>query len=431
MRLHRTLTYLVAAICAVAGCMPPAAAATGGRNTAENKPAAADSLTVSLVTCWPGAEIYELCGHEAIRIRGAHVDSVWNYGTFDFLQPNFVYRFVKGETDYMLAGYPFAWFMPEYIESGRRVVEQDLNLSQQEAWRLRRMLQTEALPANRTYRYNYVRDNCATRIVERIDSAAGRVRYPDSVRHGTFRRTMKAYHRDYPWYQFGIDVALGAGLDRRIDSRAEMFAPLEMMQNVRGARMADGRPLVRAERVLNEGVADATLGPTPWWLTPLFWSLATLAVTAVIVVYDGRRRRISRWWYSLYFGLCGAAGCIVAFLVFLSSHEATSPNILLLWLNPLQLLMACGVWWRRWRPVCLVMAWYDMAVPLCMLLSWPFHAQCGNVAFYPLMACAVALGAAYAIISPSASYKNSAAPRRKMSRRGNTPSRGGSRDRRR
>ena len=74
-----------------------------------------DSLTVSLITCYPGPEIFELYGHEAIRVRGEGMDSVWNYGVFNFREPNFVYRFVKGETDYICAGYPFEWFLPEYI----------------------------------------------------------------------------------------------------------------------------------------------------------------------------------------------------------------------------------------------------------------------------------------------------------------------------
>ena len=121
--------------------------------------AMADSLTVSLVTCWPGEEIYELCGHEAIRVRGMGRDSVWNYGIFDFREPNFVYRFVKGETDYMVAGYPFEWFLPEYVAGGRKVVEQDLDLTQEEARRVLAMLQNGALPQNRRYRYNYVKNN--------------------------------------------------------------------------------------------------------------------------------------------------------------------------------------------------------------------------------------------------------------------------------
>ena len=149
-------------------------------------------LTVSLITCWPGTEVYELCGHEAIRVRGDGIDSVWNYGTFDFTAPNFLYRFVKGETDYMLSSCPFAFFLPEYVNANRKVAEQDLNLTQDEAKRLLGMLREEALPRNRTYRYNYVKDNCATRIVERIDQAVGaRVVYSDSINYGSFRREMR------------------------------------------------------------------------------------------------------------------------------------------------------------------------------------------------------------------------------------------------
>ena len=92
-------------------------------------PARSAGREASLVTAWPGSEIYELCGHEAIRIKGPGIDSVWNFGVFNFAEPNFVGRFVKGETDYMVDSYPFAWFMPEYVATGRRVEEQVLNLT--------------------------------------------------------------------------------------------------------------------------------------------------------------------------------------------------------------------------------------------------------------------------------------------------------------
>ncbi|MDE6381705.1 MAG: DUF4105 domain-containing protein, partial [Muribaculaceae bacterium] len=288
-----------------------------------------DSLVVSLITCWPGAEVYELCGHEAVRVRGINpdgtvTDSVWNYGVFDFAAPNFLYRFVKGETDYMLAAYPTSMFMPEYMARGRRVVEQDLNLTREETARLVALLREEARPENRTYRYNYVKDNCATRILDRIDEAVGHpVVYPDSVRYGTFRNEMRAYHRDYPWYQFGIDLALGSGIDYPLRGKEEMFVPLEMMTKAAGAHLRDGRPLVADTRVLNEGVADATLGPTHWSATPLVCcSLFLLAVLAVCLL-QWRRRVIYRGIYSLWFSILGLAGCVIAFLVFISEHEAT------------------------------------------------------------------------------------------------------------
>ena len=386
----RTAGFLLAVFCCIF---------QNGRAQAD-APAPDDSITISLITCYPGPEIYELCGHEAIRVRGSGVDSVWNYGTFDFNEPNFVYRFVKGETDYMLSSYPFEWFLPSYIRQGRRIVEQDLNLSQKEARRLYGMLRKEALPPYRTYRYNYVKDNCATRIIDRLDQAVEKeIIYPDTIIHTTFRNEMRSYHRNYPWYQFGIDLALGSGIDYKIRGREEMFVPVEMMNRVGNAHFADGRKLVAATRVINEGVADATLEATPWWQTPLFWSVAMLLVCAAIVTADLKRHRTNRWIYSAWFGLTGLAGLVVTFLVFVSQHEATSPNILLIWLNPLQLILAAGVWFRKMHYANLVMAYYNVAAVGMLLLVWAFQTQSANPAFFPLMVCNVTYGAAYIAIN--------------------------------
>lgn len=370
-----------------------------------------DSVVISLVTCWPGAEVYELCGHEAVRVRGVNaagqqVDSVWNYGTFDFAQPNFIYRFVKGETDYMLTSYPFELFMGEYMARGRRVVEQDLNLTPEESEKLLSMLRKEALPENRVYRYNYVKDNCATRIIDRIDRAAGeRVVYPDSVNYGTFRREMRAYHRDYPWYQFGIDLALGSGIDYPLTGREEMFVPLEMMRKAAGAHFEDGRPLVKETRTLWGGVPDATLGPTHWSATPTVCCWAFFILILGVCWLQWRRKTVYRPVYTLWFLLCGLAGCLLTFLVFVSVHEATSPNILLLWLNPLQFVIAIGVWFRRrWRAATTAMACCNVIVLTVLLIVWPLQGQSANPAFFPLTGATLVLSAAYAIISPKISY---------------------------
>lgn len=364
-----------------------------------------DSIVVSLLTAWPGPEVYQLCGHSAIRIRGAEVDSVWNYGVFNFDEPNFVYRFVKGETDYMLVGYPTMWFMPEYLSEGRKVLEQDLNLTQDEAWKLRSLLQTEALPQNRTYRYNYVKDNCATRITDRLAQAAdARLIFPDTIAYGTFRREMRAFHRDYPWYQFGIDLALGSGLDRELRANEEMFVPTVMSDRYAKATLSDGRRLVSDTRQLTPGTGHATLPPTPWYLTPNFWSVICFILMAAFSVFMAWKRRILRWLYCLWFALIGLGGCVIAFLVFASDHEATSPNMLLLWLNPLQLIVAVCVWWPRAHWPVNIMAWYNIVVLGILLIIWPFQLQSANPAFFPLMGATLALSIVYAILDYKQSY---------------------------
>lgn len=365
-----------------------------------------DSLIVSVVTCDPGREIYELCGHEAIRIRGTlggmPIDSVWNYGEFDFAQPNFVYRFVKGETDYRVGGYPFYWFLPEYRNAGRGVTEQDLNLSQDEAYKMLSMLRENTLPQNRKYRYNYVRNNCATKIVDLIDSVSDkRVIYPDSIHYGTFRKVMRHYHKAYPWYQFGIDLALGSGIDLPINGREEMFVPVEMRRKVDNAKYEDGVPLMSAKRVLSVDSGYAVDPPTPWYLTPIAVAFALLLVSAIVFVAEVKSKKIFRWIYTLWFGICGLAGCLVLFLVVVSEHEATSPNLLLIWLNPVQLLLAACIWSRRLRILNLAVAWYDIVAIGSLLIVWPMQAQSGNIAFFPLMGVTILLAVAYAMVKPN------------------------------
>ena len=168
---------------------------------------------ISILTCMPGPEIYELNGHSAVRVVTETGDSVWNYGLFSFDQPNFVYRFVKGETDYMAGAYPTEWFIPDYRQRGSRVYEQELLLSPEEKQRLIEILHPDIKPENRVYRYNYIKDNCATRIRDNIEQVVGGIRYTDTLHYGSYREEMRAHHASYPWYQFGIDLALGSGLD--------------------------------------------------------------------------------------------------------------------------------------------------------------------------------------------------------------------------
>lgn len=363
-----------------------------------------DSISVSLVTCWPGQEVYSLCGHEALRIQGVvdghPIDSVWNYGMFDFTEPNFVYRFVKGETDYHVAGYPFAWFMPEYEYTGRRVVEQTLNFSQKESRRLLEMLRRESLPQNRTYRYNYVRDNCATRPLARVDSAAERrIVYPDNINYGTYRRVMRKYHANYPWYQFGIDLALGSAMDRPVRARQEMFVPVEMMQKVDGAHFDDGEPLVARTTVLYQGTDTAVLPPTVWWKTPLAVFTAVLLLSLVLIASCLRRSPAAvKTGATVWFTVLGAAGCVIAFLVFFSSHEGTSPNLLLLWIQPLLLILAAAQWLRKLRILAAVIAWYEITVVGIMLIVWPFALRSVNIALLPIAATTIAYSAALARI---------------------------------
>lgn len=364
--------------------------------TALSAEIAGDSVRVSMLTARAGADIYQLEGHTALRIQTPdRGDYVVNWGLFDFDAPNFVYRFVKGETDYMAGAAPTERFLRIYEREGRAVVEQQLNLTTGEKERIIELTDRNLLPENRVYRYNYVLDNCATRPLAIIERAVG-----DTLRLGvshlpaeatsTFRNAMRHYHVNYPWYQFGIDLALGNGIDRPISSREMAFAPEALEVMLASAVRPDGEPLVSATKVLVgvDGVS-AIDGPTQWYLTPMFWACVVF-IMALAVSFSQVRRGFpatgAKLFDTFFYLLMGLAGCIIVFLVVISVHEATSPNWLLLWLNPLCFIPVVAVWVKRLEKllVCYQILNFAFLIVLAVLLA--SGVQSANAAFIPLIA---------------------------------------------
>ena len=149
-----------------------------------------DSIRFSLLTCEPGDEIYALFGHTALRYQNFtdKTDVVFNYGMFSFRTPNFIYRFVKGETDYQLGITPYPYFESEYAMRGSSVYQQELNLTADEKRCLLNRLKENYRPENRIYRYNYFYDNCTTRARDQIEqSIRGKVVYPGEATAHSFR----------------------------------------------------------------------------------------------------------------------------------------------------------------------------------------------------------------------------------------------------
>lgn len=352
----------------------------------------ADSATVvSLLTCAPGSIIYELEGHAALRVRQSDgTDITVNWGLFDFNKPNFVYRFVKGETDYMAGAYPTSRFLREYLATGRRVTEFELNLTQEQKKALLEAVALNVRPENAVYRYNYVRENCSTAILDHIERATGQpLTMPDVPTDltdaTTFRRAMQHYHRNYPWYQFGIDLALGHKLDEPIDARELAFAPAALTE-MAPAITSGGKLLFKPGVAITPGTEEGVaLGPTPWWQTPMATGLLIAAIALLSSIYDIKRRRLSRWFDSLFYLAIGLAGCVITFLVFVSTHYASSPNWLMLWINPLCLLIAAGVWWHRAYASLRILQTLNLAAIVIYLLLIVFGPVRTNPAFFPFI----------------------------------------------
>lgn len=303
---------------------------------------AQDRVRVSLLTCEPGTEIYALFGHTALRYEdpSRDIDWVFNYGVFSFNTPNFVYRFVKGETDYQLGIVPYRYFETEYALRGSSVYQQTLNLKPEEKLRLWQVLEENYLPQNRVYRYNFFYDNCTTRARDRIEQCIdGKIEYPEARSGLSFRDIVHQYTDGHEWEEFGIDLCLGAEADRPISGREQMFAPFYMKEAAEKAVIvaSDGtrRPLVLEETKIVDAKPEPAEPVLPF--SPFAAGMILLLASIGIAAYYLHLRRIPHGWYVFLFAVQGLAGCVIAFLFFCSVHPTVGSNWLLALLNPLPL----------------------------------------------------------------------------------------------
>lgn len=352
-----------------------------------------DSVRVSLVTFYPGSEPHNIWGHSEIRVQQGPIDLYFNYGVFDFQAPAFMWRFMLGETDYLCMPVPRAYATMGM--EGRRMVEQELNLPQDRAIAVRNFLWYNAQPENRTYRYKFLSDNCSTRPRDIIEMAAGEgLQYPamgDTT--VTYRDILAHYCRNYAWEKFGIDLVLGWNVDTVLDQRATMFIPMILMDAIDRATIKTDSvtmPLVKATTVpVDASTAGKVKPPTPWYISPMAVALLVLLLTLLVSSRDWRRRDVSRWFDTMLFTTGGLAGCLLFFLIFFSTHEATSPNINIAWLHPLLLLLAVLPWFKKTRTAAGWLHALNALVVSLLMLAWPWQPQVGNIAFFPIMAALV------------------------------------------
>lgn len=301
-----------------------------------------DSLEVSLLTCKPGNVVYAMYGHSAIRVHDLTDgrDIVFNYGMFNYNEDNFVFKFVKGETDYLLGAEPADFFFMRYGDKGDGVSEQVLNITQDECHRIEELLIENARPENRMYRYNWLYDNCTTRARDLIESAIeGDVVYMASDRQWTARRLLRQFTNADLWVEFGEDLVLGAELDTVLSKRRQMFIPSIFASELDSAVIRrPGGMMIPMVRTTNQPVPEGHPQRVDESRGPFLCFMGLFFMVAGFALFEVNRRRTFKWLDVVLSFLQGAAGLLVAFLFFFSEQAGVDSNIMVLVFNPIALI---------------------------------------------------------------------------------------------
>ena len=328
--------------------------------------ALSDSARASLVTCGPGNDFYTTFGHTAIRVTdpAIHLDLVYNYGTFDFNTPHFYLTFARGKLDYCLSRTDYRYFMAEYAYEGRWVRQQTLLLSHDEVQRLFRALEENYLEANRYYRYDLIKDNCATRardmIEQCLDPDKPAVATANTEPDRTYRQLLCSYTgRELMWWQFGVDLLLGQRCDKATDMRERAFLPCELMEQAaltcrRGTTI---QPLAAPQELL---LGETRTPPNPSVDPSLvFWLF--LAAVAALTAWQLRRGFSLNGLDMALFGTASLIAVVLVFMWLCTDHYCTKANWNLLWANPLFIYLLI-----RWRHPS---RWVTLALMVMLLVA--------------------------------------------------------------
>jgi Domain of unknown function (DUF4105) len=342
-------------------------------------------IRVSLLTCTPGEELYSTFGHTGIRVTDSSsvTDNVFNYGTFNFGDPGFYSKFIRGKLLYYLSVVNFQDFKNEYEEENRGITEQVLNLDASEKINLMEALNENAKDENKFYKYDFFLDNCTTRtrdvLVKYHRAHAG---FKPVMPQGTrYRQAIHQYleKNEKYWSKLGIDILLGVPSDAVMTIGQSQFLPDNLMKSFDSSNQ--DHQLVLSSTNLYPVNQDKDKGS---FLTPMVvFSFLLLVIVLLSFSSDKRAKIFLQGFDGIFFFVTGAFGILLIFMWIGSDHSMTKGNYNLLWAWPVNVIAAFFVnnkrkWAQRYFG-------FTMAALILVLLSWFFLPQQMNNALIPIV----------------------------------------------
>lgn len=316
---------------------------------AQNPYSLSESAEISIITIGPGKNLYDKFGHTAVRVSDPQnqIDWVYNYGTYDFETPNFYTKFAQGKLLYELSVWKFPPFLKAYERQNRWVKEQVLDLTLNEQNQLFRYLQNNAKPENSKYKYDFFYDNCATKIRDVLQEVLQeKLTYHESFVDTTytFRELIQKNVHWNTWGSLGMDVAIGAVVDRPATAWEYQFLPEYVYQAAEAATLTTDtgtKPLIKQQKTLFENTPQQE--GHAFFVSPLFIFLILALFLIWITFKDARNNTRSRYLDGIILTLTGVIGCVLFLLWFATDHTSTVTNYNVLWAFPFSILFGYAI----------------------------------------------------------------------------------------
>ena len=295
---------------------------------------------ISILSIGEGPSLVDAFGHTAIRVKDAQLknDIVFNFGVYDFNSPNFYSNFVKGRPEYKLAIQNYSNLIQNYIRQKRYIVEHQLNLDQNSTKIIIDLL-VEKLN-DPYYIYDYFRDNCTTRAADIVIDKTNNKFKDDKLESEAILTYRDLIHRkinENSWAALGIDLCLGAIIDKKINTRETFFLPENLMNYL---DLYEG-DIIKRNIIYSPESEISYRENLP---SPLLINLILSLIIVAITIFNFKSNKWNKSLDSLIFLISGSIGILIIYLWFFSNHFAGAQNFNFLWAFPLNFALIFAIY---------------------------------------------------------------------------------------
>ena len=338
---------------------------------------------ISIISIGEGSSLADAFGHTGIRVVSNGSDIVFNFGVYDFSAPNFYSNFVKGRPVYKLAVQKYENFKDGYIYQNRYLVEHELNISEESKMNIIDLLINNSRPENKYYTYDYLRDNCSTRVADILIDDTNNEFKDDKLESEavfTYRELIHKKIGENSWAAVGIDLCLGAIIDKKISVRETFFIPEKLMQYMDELMIDYSKPITKniifspdSPSRYNEGF------PKPFLLNSIISFLIIL-----LTYFNFKNNSWNRSIDFIIYLFSGLVGVLIIYLWFFSNHFASAQNFNFLWAFPFNLAVVFAL--IRKTPPLWTINFVKLNIILLILLfiHWTTGVQKYNITLLPI-----------------------------------------------
>ena len=309
-------------------------------NIYANKPENKNRYKISILSIGKGPSLVDAFGHTAIRVKDSELknDVVFNFGVYDFNSPNFYSNFVKGRPEYKLAIQNYNNLIQNYIRQKRYIVEHQLNLDQNSTKIIIDLL-VEKLN-DPYYIYDYFRDNCTTRAADIVIDKTNNKFKDDKLESEailTYRNLIHRKINENSWAALGIDLCLGAIIDKKINIRETFFLPENLMNYL---DLYEG-DIIKRNIIYSPESEISYRENLP---SPLLINIILSFIIVAITIFNFKSNKWNKSLDSLIFLISGSIGILIIYLWFFSNHFAGAQNFNFLWAFPLNFALIFAIY---------------------------------------------------------------------------------------